>query len=197
MDELLQTMSFCIIKCDFLNSDVINFINKKVNILLEENQNTNIVRNLHDISNWIELYDLWTNIEQFCLNAFPNAMKNMYFSHKTYGGVMISNAPLNVENHQKWHRDTEYKSYTVCIPLVPVNEKNGCTQILPNTVKARPKSWKKYYSTLINMECDLGNIVIFDGRILHRGLKNTSERNRPIIIGTMSAHGFTNDFKLQ
>jgi ectoine hydroxylase-related dioxygenase (phytanoyl-CoA dioxygenase family) len=185
------------IKCELLNTEIIDYIKNKVFETLEMNKTTNVVRNLHDISTWTELNDLWNGIENFCLLNFPVAMKNMYFSHKTYGGVMISNAPLNVKDHQKWHRDTEYKSYTICIPLVPVHEKNGCTQILPNTLEVLPRSWRKYYSHSMNLECDLGNIIIFDGRILHRGLKNNTQLNRPILIGTMSAHGFTNDFELQ
>lgn len=197
MDDFLQSKSFCILKCELLNKEILDYIKNKVNKTLDMNKITNVVRNLHDISTWTELHDLWDGIEKFCLMNFPIAMKDMYFSHKTYGGVMISNAPLNVNNHQKWHRDTEYKSYTVCIPLVPVYEKNGCTQILPNSLEALPRSWKKYHSNLINLECDLGNIIIFDGRMLHRGLKNTTQLNRPILIGTMSAHGFTNDFELQ
>lgn len=197
MDELLQSNNFSILKCNYLTDEVLTSLKQKVDDILDENTSSNIVRNLYDISTWTELHELWNNIEKFCLCTFPICMKTMYFSHKTYGGVMICNAPINVNTNQKWHRDTDYKSYTVCIPLVPTSKKNGCTQILPDTIGALPKSWRKYYSKSIDLECELGQIVIFDGRILHRGLKNMSQHNRSMIIGTMSTCGFTNDFQLQ
>lgn len=192
----LRTEGYAILKCTHLTDDVLEKLNVKVGLVLGTRKQTNVVRNLHDISNWDEFYHVWEAIEWFCKTEFSNTMKDMHFSHKTYGGIMIANAPTKVRDHQKWHRDTDYKSFTVCIPLLQINETNGCTQILPNTIQAPPKSWRKYFSSAINLECEKGDIVIFDGRMLHRGLKNQSAYDRPMIIATMSQYGFTNDFQL-
>ena len=70
MDDFLQSKSFCILKCELLNKEILDYTKNKVNKTLDMNKITNVVRNLHDISTWTELHDLWGGIEKFCLMNF-------------------------------------------------------------------------------------------------------------------------------
>ena len=195
-DYDLRNDGYYILRCpDFLKQEI-KVIKKKVEQTLNKHAVKNVVRNLHNISDWHEFGVLWTELESRLHEHFPISTNNMYMSHKSYGGIMIANAPRNMNISQKWHVDTVYLSYTVCIALVDCTLQNGCTQLLPHTQNVKPRKWRSYYRNIINLECKEGDVVIFDGCNLHRGFKNTSNEDRPIIITSMSQYGFTNDFTL-
>ena len=69
--------------------------------------------------------------------------------------------------------------FTVLIPLVPLNKENGTPEFIRG-------SHKLTYQVSINnehirMDTELGDIIIFDGRIFHRGCKNISREERPVL----------------
>lgn len=100
----------------------------------------------------------------------------------TRGAVTIVTAAHGVECHQSWHRDTPFKSYTACIPLVNVTRHNGCTEILFKSTRAPAAHWRRYLINRKSVVCSAGSIYVFDARLLHRGSMNTTTRNRPILF---------------
>ena len=69
--------------------------------------------------------------------------------------------------------------FTVLIPLVPLNKENGTPEFI------RGSHRMTYRDTIgkehLRMDTELGDIIIFDGRIFHRGCANHSEKARPVL----------------
>ena len=105
---------------------------------------------------------------------------------ETFGTCTFVNAPHGENIHQSWHRDTTYLSYVAIIPLVNINKKNGCTEIIPDSTTLQPRQWRKGASAIQSVELNVGDILLFDGRLLHRGTANTSNRDRPVLILTIT-----------
>lgn len=69
--------------------------------------------------------------------------------------------------------------FTILIPLVNCNVENGSTEFIKS-------SHNKTYSETdglerIQFDTEIGDIIIFDGRIFHRGRKNNSNNSRDMI----------------
>jgi len=91
-----------------------------------------------------------------------------------------------------WHRDT-IKLFseaiditlpphyiTVIVPLDPVKRDDGPTEFL---VGSHHKTWEDAKTNCESAvyELDVGDIVVFDGRICHRGTTNTSRSTRTVL----------------
>ena len=100
----------------------------------------------------------------------------------TKGAVALITAAYGVERHQSWHRDTRFKGYTVCIPLVHVTENNGCTEILMKSTRTPAYRWRKHIKERKRVMCNAGSIYVFDARLLHRGTSNTQTQNRSVLF---------------
>ena len=79
----------------------------------------------------------------------------------------------------KMVHDFEPFYINVLIPLVPLNKDNGSTEFILG-------SHKKTYNELnetkgIQYTTDIGDVIIFDGRIFHRGRENKTNMSRTII----------------
>jgi len=71
------------------------------------------------------------------------------------------------------------------IPMIDLNKKNGCTQVIPKSHKFgldKPKIKKKL--TLKDLELKIGDMAVWDGRIWHSARPNTSNKERWVIILT-------------
>jgi len=112
---------------------------------------------------------------------------NLYYS-------LIVSTPLATE--QKWHADGEHVDLdqhlpchclSVFIPLVNVTSNMGPTEILPashfhtrqpSPMKIDPGTLKAPVAPTLN----LGDVLIFDYRVLHRGRPNlSSDKDRPYL----------------
>jgi ectoine hydroxylase-related dioxygenase (phytanoyl-CoA dioxygenase family) len=92
--------------------------------------------------------------------------------HINYAGSVTSfpRAPA-----QSWHVDGEHEGcYTVFSPLIDVLVEHGGTQFKLGSHKSRQ-------SRTITHVPKIGEIVIFDYRILHRGMANRSVQTRPLM----------------
>jgi Phytanoyl-CoA dioxygenase (PhyH) len=105
---------------------------------------------------------------------------------------------------QGWHSDGDHYRLdehmpchvlNVFIPLSDVAEANGPTELIPSshfqtrsagTVKLRSDQLRSPVTPLLN----LGDILIFDYRVIHRGGPNLSESNRPLLVLTLSQKWF-------
>ena len=79
--------------------------------------------------------------------------------------------------------------YTILIPLVPLNKENGT----PEFIKG---SHKLTYSEIedcekVRFDTTIGDAIIFDGRIFHRGCKNLSQNDRPVMYNMIHRDWYT------
>lgn len=99
------------------------------------------------------------------------------------------NVPGSMKQHI--HSDTDFDKSIIIIniPTVDVNERNGSTEIYPKT-NHQPLSYLKflltYSGTPIRLNTDLGDIIIRDSRVWHRGTENLSKDVRPMISFTLA-----------
>tara|TARA_B100000787_G_scaffold24442_1_gene16338 strand:- start:138 stop:944 length:807 start_codon:yes stop_codon:yes gene_type:complete len=71
------------------------------------------------------------------------------------------------------------------IPMIDVNEKNGCTSLVPKSHKSgllKPKLRKNLKQK--NVIMNVGDVAVWDGRIWHQSLPNKSNEDRWVIIIT-------------
>jgi len=70
--------------------------------------------------------------------------------------------------------------FTVLIPLVPMHPENGTTEFIPGSHKMRCEDavggGARFQACV-----DPGSMVVFDGRICHRGVKNETEEDRAVL----------------
>ena len=148
-----------------------------------EKKEEKLVRYITDVSKNNVVKEVAGNILKI-VQPLVNTLKNPCI-HETNGTCTFVNAPRNETINQVWHRDTHFKSFIVIVPLVDMDLKNGCTQIIPNSSKLAVKKWKA--NKKINLCLQVSDIAIFDGRWLHRGLANKSDKDRPILILTITS----------
>lgn len=125
-------------------------------------------------------------------------------------GILTSN--INSKNGD-WHRDTlnldgdsnedgTYNDYhtvnmnpfyfTILIPLVPLNKLNGSTEFIKGSHRLTFNNINN--SEHIQFDTDLGDAIIFDGRIFHRGRENLSNKTRPIIYIIVHRDWYTESY---
>jgi ectoine hydroxylase-related dioxygenase (phytanoyl-CoA dioxygenase family) len=69
--------------------------------------------------------------------------------------------------------------------LVPIGVENGATEFIPGSHKMTCKESimidtnNRFQASI--KEFDLGSIIVFDGRICHRGLRNLTDKNRTVL----------------
>lgn len=92
----------------------------------------------------------------------------------------------------KWHRDT-YDLFhdemlnlslppcylTVLVPLVPMSKKNGATEIVPGSHKKPLREVEG--KEPVYAETEVGDVVIFNGNVWHRGGPNNADEDRPVL----------------
>jgi hypothetical protein len=128
-----------------------------------------------------------------------------------YGGVVHS-FPREKESDpipdaQIWHRDGpslfdsahhETHCFNVFIPLIDVSTANGTTEFIPGS--HNDTVFEKNMMELLNQpddnelavqaEVGAGSMIIFDVRVLHRGLANASMEERPMLYFTLAQTWF-------
>tara|TARA_B110000261_G_C13071983_1_gene352577 strand:+ start:1243 stop:1983 length:741 start_codon:yes stop_codon:yes gene_type:complete len=159
---------------------------------LDNIQAIEVVKGRYDISYNECDKDLHTRVELIA-NHFIKP-KNRSF---TWG--LLTSSVNSEDGH--WHRDTinlngdadEFGNYddspmvyhlnpfyfTVLIPLVALNKENGTPEFIKGSHRMTYKdSLEKQH---IRMDTELGDVIMFDGRIFHRGCANLSQKERPVL----------------
>jgi ectoine hydroxylase-related dioxygenase (phytanoyl-CoA dioxygenase family) len=71
------------------------------------------------------------------------------------------------------------------IPLVKMDKNNGCTQVVPKTHKSGIlKPILKKNNKLVNLDLDIGDMAVIDGRIWHCSEANKTNEDRWLIVIT-------------
>lgn len=143
---------------------------------------------------------------QRCLPFVPALLNATSWEH-----VQICHISLVLSmpgsNEQSWHADgghVDLQKHQSChclnvfIPLIGLTQEMGPTELRPGThyhtrnlvpmmlaAKAR-KTLQLPVSPLLQQ----GDVLVFDYRILHRGLANASQQNRPILVLTVAQTWF-------
>jgi ectoine hydroxylase-related dioxygenase (phytanoyl-CoA dioxygenase family) len=192
-------------KYKYVNENIHNMIPEIYNYYTHFNKENCVTKNYYNCNNLkiIEItkgrYDIGfsTNIK---INPIINKVINHFIKKQkiTEWGLLTSD--IN-SNNGPWHRDTiningdadENGNYddsvmvhylqpfyfTILIPLVPLNKTNGTTEFIKGSHKLTYDEAKE--KEHIRIDTNIGDIIIFDGRIFHRGRENNSNEKRPIL----------------
>lgn len=162
-----------------------------------ENATLNIIyfaagrQDMWPIDSFIDLKEILSKTDSLVADVFdtPIVRKSV--------GVL----PLGAKTmHQgKWHRDTsilfktgkgvladdEFNNnlpdyyVTVFIPLVDLHKDNGATQIILGSHRRACNDLNDL--SLTTLECSAGDIILMNGKCLHRAMPNISETNRNML----------------
>jgi ectoine hydroxylase-related dioxygenase (phytanoyl-CoA dioxygenase family) len=105
--------------------------------------------------------------------------------HRDVYPILNSTTGVNLGSH-----DLSLPPYyfTVLIPLVDVNRENGPTEFIKasHTQKVVNESSEKTFAPLVTP----GDIIIFDGRTMHRGMANNTTQERLVAYVTFIANWY-------
>ena len=99
-------------------------------------------------------------------------------------GVVLS---LDGAPCQQWHPDSEFQTglLNVFVPLVDLTPSNGPTQLALGSHRTPRPCWPPTVAPLL----EAGSMLVFDWRVWHRGLGNTSGAERPLVYVTYARAG--------
>ena len=135
--------------------------------------------------------------------------KLLYNNYDHYSGIIMSNPG---SSDQYFHRDTDSLSnfnntngsilvqmdsfyYTVLIPItIDMTIMNGTTEFMVGSHR-RP-SYEFNELELKQLEVPLGSVLIFDGKINHRGKGNNSNDERPCIYQVYHKKWYNDQFRI-
>ena len=76
------------------------------------------------------------------------------------------------------------------LPMVPINSINGCTEVWLGSHKIMGRIFKHKESAGTSYETEVGDLMLMDYRIAHRGQANKSNKVRPIIYNVYARPWF-------
>jgi len=78
--------------------------------------------------------------------------------------------------------------FTILIPLVDLNATNGTPEFIEGSHKLTYRESLK--SKHLRFNTELGDVIIFDGRIFHRGCENNSNKPRPVLYNVIKRNWY-------
>jgi len=118
--------------------------------------------------------------------------------HRVTGALPIKG---NEESTGDWHRDTvplfspdiDYKLppwyYTTLVPLQDLTLQNGATMFIPGSHKCCYEDAKNFPRA--RFEAKAGSVILLDGRILHKGMPNTTPTTRTVLYSVYVKNWYT------
>lgn len=79
---------------------------------------------------------------------------------------------------------------SVFLPLVQVTDINGPTEFLPGSHSYRPQLEQEPREEPIALTTSIGDAIVFDFRVVHRGQANRGEADRPVLYLTYARPWF-------
>lgn len=79
--------------------------------------------------------------------------------------------------------------FNIIIPLVKLNRINGTPEFIQGSHRLTYK--ESIQNKHIQFNTNIGDAIIFDGRIFHRGRANNSEEDRPVIYNMIHRNWYT------
>lgn len=89
-----------------------------------------------------------------------------------------------------WFRKAPPYAFTMAIPLVPLNGLTGNTRFWPGSHLSNTDGIPRNIGPGVDFIADLGTCILFDYRIIHTGLANTSDQIRPLLYNIYSRAWF-------
>eukprot|EP00916_Digyalum_oweni_P022111 GHVL01036694.1.p1 GENE.GHVL01036694.1~~GHVL01036694.1.p1 ORF type:complete len:410 (-),score=86.53 GHVL01036694.1:600-1676(-) len=116
--------------------------------------------------------------------------------------IMVSDLQLLISDvlseTQPFHMDNRKKGLSVVIPLCDMTKENGPIEILPATHKLAPANkgflsgivagFSSFFRTFleaggtVSEPLNLGDVLIYDARVYHRGMNNATWRLQPTLV---------------
>jgi hypothetical protein len=156
------------------------------------------------------------------LEVLPNLLTNESGWKLLYGGVVHSFPRASKEDPvppaQLWHRDGpslfqthhETHCFNVFVPLVDVTTENGTTEFIPGThsdecfesmvasaLELAQTDPSLQHASAVRAHVSAGTVICFDVRVLHRGLANASQNERPMMYFTFARDWFLEQHMFQ
>lgn len=167
----------------FLSREDCNLVKYRFNEAYVTACDPSYCRNIFDCANDPMLRPLFDGLESELKQYMPES----YHMSTGKGAITLIDAPSYKDN-QKWHRDGEHDNISVFIPCVDISN-NGATQIIPDSEHIPPQYWRSNFKNMIEYQLKAGDVLIFSGRLLHRGMTNHTENRRPVIALTFVPDG--------
>jgi len=92
-----------------------------------------------------------------------------------------------------WSTDAPVHALQMFLPLCPTPIERGPTEFWPGSHLSSNAPFANSMKS-IGLAADPGDVIIFDFRVLHRGMANKSEQWRPVLYQTVSRSWFSDDF---
>ena len=158
--------------------------------------------------------------QQLCESLPGFLSKEDGITYKVLHGGVVHSFPRELESDpipeaQLWHRDGpslfttahhDTHCFNVFIPLVDVNTKNGTTEFIPGThdddcfeemvadvIQLSQEDPTAQHKFAIRANVAAGAALVFDVRVLHRGLSNASMQERPMLYFTLARDWFVEE----
>ncbi|KAJ1406866.1 hypothetical protein B484DRAFT_456721 [Ochromonadaceae sp. CCMP2298] len=105
---------------------------------------------------------------------------------KTYFGQRMEHVKISTiqlvesspgSDEQVWHADNSKKGLTFVVALTDVTAANGPTQFIERS-HTQLKSLPRLFAPTLKM----GQVMVFDSRMVHRGLSNRASSRRDILV---------------
>ena len=143
-------------------------------------------------------FEIQDKITEICGATVAEQMDDF----RIIGGNFIMKGKGKASNcfmHQDWNivDESKYHSLTIWIPLIDVDEDNGCLQVLPgshrwfnsfrsDTISSLSIKFDyKINSFLTALPAKAGDAVVFNSRVFHGSKLNLSSRDRPALVITL------------
>ena len=133
-------------------------------------------------------FDFLTNIKSAPWMPIVNKIFNYQAVSLAHKGIFLSmpDSAIQVYHQDGVHLTTKYQkachAINVFIPLVDLHSKNGPTEFCVGTHYLGHENWSK--ELLETPLVDAGTPIIFDYRLGHRGMGNSSSECRPVLYLT-------------
>lgn len=111
----------------------------------------------------------------------PNYILRSYLARSSNGSL-----PLHIDSFMPYINSTESYIMQVALILEDQNEENGCTIVMPGSHRSGEYADRDRTDETIPIISKAGDVVIWDSRLWHGTLANTSDRTRWALIGTFS-----------
>jgi hypothetical protein len=152
----------------------------------------------------------WKLLYAGVVHAFPRSNPNdppppSQLWHRD--GPSLFETTTTKQQHQHHHHHPTH-CFNVFVPLIDVHAKNGTTEFVPGTHE--DKRYNHVVADIIlNQSCSIqdagivradvpaGSLIVFDVRILHRGLSNQSNIERPVLYFTFCRDWFQEQHMFQ
>ena len=132
------------------------------------------------------------------VDVFAQELISAILAHDSSEGVVPAHEPeppiagcvisQPSASSQTWHSDGDQPGlFNVFVPLVPVTPSNGPTELRPGT--HHDGVARGHVEPRVAPLLDIGEVLVFDYRCRHRGLANTSPKQRPVAYVTYSIGG--------